>query len=88
MMDFAPLLPVFLAAYAILFVLASSQGPAGAVLLGISTRHGGGPALGACAAPLSAAPVRRAYEGGRQRIRGTLGTFFAFAAYKLATTRI
>jgi len=46
--DFAPYLPGFLAAYAILLVGASSPGPAVAMLLGISTNQGRGPALITC----------------------------------------
>lgn len=44
-MDILPFLPGFLAAYAILFVAASSPGPAVALLLGIATSQGRGPAL-------------------------------------------
>ena len=42
----------------------------------------------AWALALSLAPVRRAYAGGRRWIEAGLGTFFVFAAYKLATDRI
>jgi threonine/homoserine/homoserine lactone efflux protein len=42
----------------------------------------------AWALALSAAPVRAAYTRARRYIEGALGTFFAFAAYKLATSRI
>lgn len=49
MTDFAPYLPGFIAAYAILLVGASSPGPAVALLLGISTNQGRGPALVSCA---------------------------------------
>jgi threonine/homoserine/homoserine lactone efflux protein len=45
MTDFLPFLPGFLAAYAILFVAASSPGPAVAMLLGIATTQGRAPAL-------------------------------------------
>ncbi|MBL4628395.1 MAG: LysE family translocator [Roseicyclus sp.] len=36
---------------------------------------------------LSASPVRAAYQRSRRWIEGTLGAFFAFAAFKLATAR-
>lgn len=36
---------------------------------------------------LSAAPVRAGYHRARRYIEGALGTFFAFAAFKLATAR-
>ena len=49
MTEFAPYLPGFIAAYAILLVGASSPGPAVAMLLGISTNQGRGPALVTCA---------------------------------------
>ncbi|MGK7654451.1 LysE family translocator [Roseovarius sp. B08] len=49
MIEFAPYLPGFVAAYAILLVGASSPGPAVAMLLGISTNQGRGPALVTCA---------------------------------------
>ncbi len=49
MSTLAPYLPGILAAYAILLVGASSPGPAVAMLLGISTRQGRGPALVTCA---------------------------------------
>ena len=42
----------------------------------------------AWALALSLAPVRRAYAVGRRWIEAGLGTFFTFAAYKLATDRI
>ncbi|SLN53568.1 Threonine efflux protein [Roseovarius albus] len=45
MADFALFLPGFIAAYAILLVGASSPGPAVAMLLGIATSQGRGPAL-------------------------------------------
>ncbi|MGI3165150.1 LysE family translocator [Pseudooceanicola sp. 200-1SW] len=35
---------------------------------------------------LSSAPVRRAYAAGRRWIEGALGVFFAFAAWKIATS--
>ena len=34
---------------------------------------------------LSSRPVRAAYAGGRRWIEAGLGTFFTFAAFKLAT---
>lgn len=37
---------------------------------------------------LSAAPVRQAYQRARRYVEGALGAFFAFAALKLATSRI
>ena len=43
---------------------------------------------GAWALLLSARPVREAYARGRAWVEGTLGLFFSFAAWKLATTRI
>ena len=43
---------------------------------------------GAWAVLLSAQPIRTAYQSARRWIEGTLGLFFSFAAYKLATTRI
>lgn len=49
MTDLLPFLPGFLAAYAILFVAASSPGPAVAMLLGIATTQGRTPALVASA---------------------------------------
>lgn len=49
MTEFAPYLPGFIAAYAILFVAASSPGPAVAMLLGISTTQGRAAALTASA---------------------------------------
>ncbi len=36
---------------------------------------------------LSAPPVRRAYTSARRPVEAALGTFFAFAAFRLATTR-
>ncbi len=45
MSDLAPFLPGILTAYAILLVGASSPGPAVAMLLGISTAQGRGPAM-------------------------------------------
>jgi threonine/homoserine/homoserine lactone efflux protein len=48
MIELAPYLPGFIAAYAILLVGASSPGPAVAMLLGISTTQGRGPALITC----------------------------------------
>jgi threonine/homoserine/homoserine lactone efflux protein len=42
---------------------------------------------GAWAVFLSARPFRAAYQSARRWIEGALGLFFAFAAYKLATTR-
>ncbi|KZY30557.1 threonine transporter [Roseovarius sp. HI0049] len=48
MIDLVPYLPGFLAAYAILAVGAASPGPAVAMLLGISTVQGRGPALITC----------------------------------------
>ena len=42
----------------------------------------------AWALALSAAPVRAAYQRTRRYVEGALGAFFAFAAYKLATSRI
>lgn len=42
----------------------------------------------AWALALSAAPVRTAYTRARRYIEGALGSFFAFAAFKLATSRI
>ena len=45
MTEFLPFLPGFLAAYAILFVAASSPGPAVAMLLGIGISQGRAPAL-------------------------------------------
>lgn len=41
----------------------------------------------AWALALSAAPVRAAYHRARRYIEGALGTFFAFAAFKLITAR-
>lgn len=41
----------------------------------------------AWALALSAAPVRTAYTRGRRYIEGALGSFFAFAAFKLATAK-
>ena len=49
MTEFATYLPGFIAAYAILFVAASSPGPAVAMLLGISTTQGRAAALTASA---------------------------------------
>lgn len=49
MTDLATYLPLFAAAYAILFVAASSPGPAVALLLGIATTQGRRPALVASA---------------------------------------
>lgn len=49
MTELASYLPGFIAAYAILLVGASSPGPAVAMLLGISTNQGRGPALVTCA---------------------------------------
>lgn len=43
---------------------------------------------GTWALVLSAAPVRAAYQHARRYIEGALGAFFAFAAFKLATSRI
>ena len=43
---------------------------------------------GAWALLLPARPVREAYARGRAWVEGTLGLFFSFAAWKLATTRI
>lgn len=48
MIDLVPYLPGFIAAYAILLVGAASPGPAVAMLLGISTVQGRGPALITC----------------------------------------
>ena len=48
MTELSPYLPGFIAAYAILLVGASSPGPAVAMLLGISTTQGRGPALITC----------------------------------------
>ena len=45
MIEFAPYLPGFLAAYAILFVGASSPGPSVAMLIGVATNEGRAPAL-------------------------------------------
>ena len=45
MMDLAPFLPGFIAAYAILFVAASSPGPAVAMLMGIGLTQGRSAAL-------------------------------------------
>ncbi len=45
MIEFAPFLPGFIAAYAILLVGASSPGPSVAMLIGIATSEGRGPAL-------------------------------------------
>jgi len=42
---------------------------------------------GAWALLLSTSPVRRAYQNARAWVEGTLGVFFLFAAYKLATSR-
>ncbi len=42
---------------------------------------------GAWAIALSATPVRAAYHRARRYIEGALGAFFAFAAFKLATSR-
>ncbi len=42
---------------------------------------------GAWALILSSRPVRAAYNAGRRWVDGTLGLFFVFAAYKLATSR-
>lgn len=42
----------------------------------------------AWALALSLAPVRRAYAAGRRWIEASLGAFFVFAAYKLATDRL
>ncbi len=36
---------------------------------------------------LSAAPIRRAYLSARRPVEAALGTFFAFAAFRLATAR-
>lgn len=36
---------------------------------------------------LSAPPVRRAYQSARRPVEAALGTFFAFAAFRLAMTR-
>ena len=49
MSELLPFVPGFLAAYAILFVAASSPGPAVAMLLGISMGQGRGPSLTAAA---------------------------------------
>ena len=48
MTELTPFLPGFIAAYAILLVGASSPGPAVAMLLGISTTQGRGPAMVTC----------------------------------------
>lgn len=45
MPDLLPYLPGFIAAYSILFVAASSPGPAVAMLIGVATREGRRPAL-------------------------------------------
>lgn len=42
---------------------------------------------GAWALVLSAGPVRAAYQRARRWIEGALGTFFCFAAWRLATAR-
>ncbi len=42
---------------------------------------------GAWALVLSSRPVRATYNAGRRWVDGTLGVFFVFAAYKLATSR-
>ncbi|WP_308915920.1 LysE family translocator [Jannaschia sp. LMIT008] len=57
MTDIAPFLPGFAAAYAILFVAASSPGPAVAMLLGIGTARGRRPALVAAAGIASGSVV-------------------------------
>lgn len=57
MTEFLPFLPGFLAAYAILFVAASSPGPAVAMLLGIATTQGRAPALTASAGIASGSVV-------------------------------
>ena len=49
MIDFAPHIPGFIAAFSILIVAASSPGPAVAMLLGIATNQGRAPALVASA---------------------------------------
>ena len=41
---------------------------------------------GAWAVALSAAPVRAAYAARRRWVEAALGTFFVFAAWKLATS--
>ncbi|WP_371226181.1 LysE family translocator [Roseovarius sp. 2305UL8-3] len=43
---------------------------------------------GAWAMAMSARPIRAAYTKARRWIEGALGTFFVFAAYKLATTKV
>ncbi len=43
---------------------------------------------GAWAFALSSAPFRALYARGRRWVEGALGAFFAFAAFKLATTRV
>lgn len=57
MWDLAPFLPGFAAAYAVLFVAASSPGPAVAMLLGIGMTQGRGPALVASAGIASGSVV-------------------------------
>ena len=42
---------------------------------------------GAWGVALSSAPFRALYAGARRWVEGALGVFFAFAAYKLATSR-
>lgn len=42
---------------------------------------------GAWAIALSSAPFRAIYAAGRRWVEGALGAFFAFAAFKLATSR-
>ncbi len=69
----------------------------------IGATHGGGPIVvalfvagaflisfachGAWAVALSSRPFRAIYAGARRWIEGALGLFFAFAAFKLATSR-
>jgi threonine/homoserine/homoserine lactone efflux protein len=57
MVDLIPYLPGFLAAYSILFIAASSPGPAVAFLLGIATAQGRQPALVASAGIASGSVV-------------------------------
>jgi len=90
--DVVEYLPGFLAAYAILFVAASSPGPAVAMLLVIGLFVLGAFAIsfvchGAWAVFLSSRPIRAAYSSARRRIDSALRVFFVFAAIKLASSR-
>jgi len=63
MIEFAPYLPGFIAAWMLSFAC-----------------HGGWAVL------LSSGPIRKVYAASRRWIEASLGAFFGFAAYKLATS--